>query len=74
MGYLYNQLTDDIGAPPDHGGYRSRVAGAGPQAGWRFLLGRVAVDVNLRGYAEFAAQNRAQGVNSWLTVSFSPAR
>jgi len=34
----------------------------------------VAVDVNLRGYAEFAAQNRAQGVNSWLTVSFSPAR
>jgi hypothetical protein len=73
VGYLYNQITDDIGAPPELGGYRSRVAGAGPQAGGRFLLGRVAVDVNLRGYAEFAAQNRAQGVNSWLTVSFSPA-
>jgi hypothetical protein len=50
------------------------VAGAGSQAGWRFVVGKVAVDVNLRGYSEFAAQNRAQGVNSLLTVSFSPAR
>jgi hypothetical protein len=74
VGYFYNQLTDDIGAPPELGGYRSRVAGAGPQAGWRFLVGKVAVDVNLRGYAEFAAQNRTQGTNAWLTVSFSPAR
>jgi hypothetical protein len=47
--------------------------GAGPQAGWRFFVGNVAVDVNLRGYYEFAAQNRPQGANAWLTVSFSPA-
>ncbi len=73
VGYFYNQVSDDSGAPPELAGYRSRVAGAGPQAGWRFFVGNVAVDVNLRGYAEFAAQNRPQGTNAWLTVSFSPA-
>lgn len=73
VGYIYNQISDDAGAPPDFGGYRSRVMGVGPQAGWRLFVGKVAVDVNLRGYYEFAAQNRPQGANAWLTVSFSPA-
>jgi hypothetical protein len=73
VGYIYNQISDDAGAPANLGGYRSRVMGAGPQGGWRFFLGKVAVDVNLRGYYEFAAQNRPQGANGWLTVSFSPA-
>ena len=73
VGYIYNQISDDAGAPADFGGYRSRVMGVGPQAGWRLFVGKVAVDVNLRGYYEFAAQNRPQGANAWLTVSFSPA-
>jgi len=73
VGYIYNQISDDSGAPANLGGYRSRVMGVGPQGGWRFFLGKVAVDVNLRGYYEFAAQNRPQGANAWLTVSFSPA-
>ena len=64
---------DDVGAPPDLGGHRSRVAGAGPQLGWHFQASKVAVDVNLRGYAEFASQNRPEGWNAWLSVTFSSA-
>jgi len=29
--------------------------------------------VNLKGYGEFAAQNRAEGWNAWLTFVISPA-
>ncbi len=74
VGYLLNQLTDDEGAPADLGGHRSRVAGVGPQLGWSFRAGKVNVDVNLRGYAEFAAQNRPEGWNAWLSVTFSRAQ
>ena len=73
-GYLYNQVSPETGGPPVLGDFRSRVAGAGPQAGWSFTAGAVAVDVNLRGYKEFAAQNRPEGWNGWLTVSLSAAR
>ena len=74
VGYLYNQLSPDTGGPALLGDFRSRVAGAGPQAGWSFTAGPVAVDVNLRGYKEFAAQNRPEGWNAWLTVSLSAAK
>jgi len=73
-GYLFNQLSPDTGGPARLGDFRSRVAGAGPQAGWSFTAGPVAVDVNLRGYKEFAAQNRPEGWNAWLTVSLSAAK
>ena len=69
VGYLYNQLGSDVGAPAALGGFRSRVAGAGPQAGWTFTVGRWAIDLNLRGYAEFAAENRPAGWNAWLVVT-----
>jgi len=69
VGYLYNQLSDDIGAPPQLGGFRSRVAGVGPQVGWSFTIGRLAIDLNLRAYSEFAAENRPQGWNAWLVVT-----
>ena len=49
------------------------VAGVGPQAGWTFTVGGVAIDVNLRGYKEFAAQNRPEGWNAWLTLSLARA-
>jgi hypothetical protein len=75
VGYFFDQLSPDTGGPPSLGGFYSRVAGAGPQAGWSFAAGPVAVDVNLRGYKEFAAQNRPQGWTAWLTVSLSaPSR
>jgi hypothetical protein len=74
VGYLYNQLSPDTGGPALLGDFGSRVAGAGPQAGWSFALGPVAVDLNLRGYKEFAAQNRPEGWNVWLTFSLSAAK
>jgi hypothetical protein len=74
VGYLYTQLSPDTGGPALLGDFRSRVAGAGPQAGWSFTAGPIAVDVNLRGYKEFAAQNRPEGWNVWLTVSLSAAK
>ena len=36
VGYVYDQLTGDSGAPPALGGFRSRVAGVGPQSGFSF--------------------------------------
>ena len=74
VGYFYNQISPDTGGPALLDGFRSQVAGAGPQVGWSFTAGPVAVDVNLRGYKEFAGQNRPEGWNAWLTVSLSTAR
>lgn len=73
-GYFYNQVSPDTGGPALLGDFRSRVAGVGPQVGWSFTAGAVAVDVNVRGYKEFAAQNRPEGWNAWLTVSLSANR
>ena len=74
VGYLYNQVSPDTGANARLGGFQSRVAGAGPQVGWSFAAGGLAVDVNLRGYKEFAAQNRPEGWNAYLTLSLSAAK
>jgi len=68
-GYYYQQLSSDLYAPADLGAHLSRVAGAGPQAGWSFRSGGVEVDVNVRGYAEFAAENRPGGYTAWFTVT-----
>ena len=72
--YLYQQLTGDQGAPADLGAHISRVAGVGPQAGWSFRAGGVEVDVNVRAYAEFAAENRPAGYAAWFTVTLSQAK
>jgi hypothetical protein len=69
VGYLFKQLSGDVGAPTDLAAHLSRVAGAGPQAGWSFRTGTVEVDVNVRAYAEFAAENRPQGYAAWFTVT-----
>jgi len=73
-GYFYQQLTGDQGAPPDLGAHISRVAGVGPQAGWSFRAGGVEVDVNVRAYAEFAAENRPAGYAAWFTVTLSQVK
>ena len=74
VGYYLQQLTDDFGAPPSFGGFRSRIAGVGPQIGYIFPMGdKLQGYVNLKGYWEFAAQNRPEGWNTWLTFAISPA-
>jgi hypothetical protein len=54
------------------GGFRSRVVGVGPQIGFLFPVGDMQGYLNLKGYGEFAAENRPAGWNTWLTFSISP--
>jgi hypothetical protein len=72
VGYGYQQITDDFGAHPILGGFRSRVLGIGPQIGVLFPVGDMQGYLNLKGYGEFDAANRASGWNTWLTFSISP--
>jgi hypothetical protein len=72
VGYYYQQITGDSGEGAVLGDFESRVAGIGPQMGYLFPAGNVEGYVNLKGYYEFAAQNRPEGWNVWLTLAFSP--
>jgi hypothetical protein len=73
VGYVYNQLTGDSGSGDHVGPFESRVVGVGPQIGYIFLLGNMQGYLNLKGYGEFDAHDRASGYNAWLTLSISPA-
>lgn len=73
VAYIYNQLGSDTGGSARLGDFRSRVAGAGPQIGWSFTGRDLAFDVNIRGYKEFAARNRPEGWNAYLTLSIGAA-
>ena len=73
VGYAYEQLTDDSGASPQLGGFRSRVLGVGPQIGYIFPVGGMQGFLGAKVYGEFDAANRAHGWNSWLTFSISEA-
>jgi hypothetical protein len=72
VGYYFQQLTPDRGQPPILGAFKSRVAAVGPQIGYLFPIGNMQGYVNLKGYGEFAAENRPQGWNAWLTLAISP--
>ena len=74
VGYFFNQVSPDSGGPELLGGFQSRVAGAGPQVGWSLQFGRLATHFNVRGYKEFAADNRPEGWNVYFTMSLSRAR
>jgi len=74
VGYLYGQLSGDSGGNARLGEFRSSIMGAGPQAGYAFTVGRVAVDLSLRSYWEFAAYNRPEGWNAFLVLSLSRHR
>ena len=72
VGYFFQQITPDNGAAAFLGTNETRVAGIGPQIGYLFPVGNLQGYVNLKGYWEFAAENRASGWNTWLTLSLSP--
>ena len=69
VGYYYQQLTGDSGSGAQLGDFESRVAGIGPQLGYFFPLGGSMAYLSLKGYYEFAAENRPEGWNAWVTVS-----
>jgi hypothetical protein len=71
VGYAYQQITDDFGQPAILGGFRSRVFGIGPQIGYNFQISDKQAVLGLRGYREFAAENRPSGWNTFLTFSIS---
>jgi hypothetical protein len=73
VGYLYNQIGCDSGSGDRVGCFQSRVAGIGPQVGFIFPVGNMQGFLGVKGYWEFAAQNRPEGWNTWLTFAISPA-
>ena len=74
VGYLYNQISCNSGAGDRLGCFESRVAGIGPQIAYIFPLSEHYQGyLNLKGYKEFAAENRPDGWNVWLTFAISPA-
>jgi len=74
VGYWYNQLSCDSGAGNRVGCFESRVVGIGPQIGYVIPLSKEWQGyINVKGYGEFAAQNRPDGWNAWLTFAISPA-
>jgi hypothetical protein len=73
VGYLYNQASCDGGSGDRVGCFQSRVAGAGGQLGYTIPMGELEGNVNVRAYKEFAAANRPEGWNVWLTYTLSPA-
>ena len=73
VGYVYQQVTADSGQAPILGDFKSRVLGVGPQIGFIFPVGTMQGYLNLKGYKEFAAENRPEGWNAWVTFQISPA-
>lgn len=73
VGYVFQQLTGDSGSGAVLGPFKSRVAAVGPQIGYLFPIEDKQGYVNLKGYKEFAAENRPEGWNVWLTFQISNA-
>jgi hypothetical protein len=74
VGYWYNQLSCDSDSGDRVGCFESRVVGIGPQFGYVIPISKEWQGyINIKGYKEFAAQNRPDGWNAWLTFAVSPA-
>ena len=73
VGYLYNQASCDGGSGDRVGCFQSRVASAGGQLGYTIPMGQLEGNVTVKAYKEFAAANRPEGWNVWLTYTLSPA-
>jgi hypothetical protein len=73
VGYVYKEIGCDSGSGDRVGCFQSQVVGIGPQLTFLFPVGNVQGYLNLKGYKEFAAQNRPDGWNAWLTFAISPA-
>jgi len=61
-GHFFQQVTDDFGAPFVLDGFRSRIAGIGPQIGFLVSDRGHAGLFGLKGCKEIAAQNRPRRV------------
>ena len=59
--YVYKERGCDSGAGDRVGCIQSQVVVVGPQIGFIFPVGDMQGYINLKGYKEFAAENRADG-------------
>jgi hypothetical protein len=73
VGYVYREIGCDSGSGDRVGCFQSQVAGIGPQIGFIFPVGSMEGYLNFKGYKEFAAENRPDGWNAWVTFSISQA-
>jgi hypothetical protein len=73
VGYVYKEIGCDSGSGDRLGCFQSQVVGVGPQVGFIFPVGDKQGYLNLKGYKEFAAENRPEGWNAWVTLVISPA-
>ena len=73
VGYFYQQLTADRGYLQTLCPFESQIIGVGPQIGYLFPVRNMQGYLNLKGYDEFDAHDRAEGYNIWLTLALSPA-
>jgi hypothetical protein len=73
VGYVYKEIGCDSGSGDRVGCFQSQVVGIGPQLTYLFPVGTWQGYLNLKAYKEFAAENRADGWNAWLTFVISPA-
>src|SRR5262245_31500762 len=74
VGYVYKEIGCDSGSGDRVGCFQSQVVGIGPQLTYLFPISKEWQGyVNVKGYKEFAAENRADGWNAWLTFQISPA-
>jgi hypothetical protein len=73
VGYVYKEIGCDSGSGDRVGCFQSQVVGVGPQIGFIFPVGNLQGYLNFKGYREFAAENRPDGWNAWVTFVISPA-
>ena len=72
VGYVYRQLSCDSGAGDRVGCFKSQVVGIGPQIAFILPMGPVQGYLNFKAYKEFAAENRPDGWNAWVTLALTP--
>jgi len=73
VGYVYKEIGCDSGTGDRVGCFQSQVASIGPQIGFLFPVGNMQGYLNFKAYKEFAAEDRPDGWNAWVTFSLSPA-
>ena len=74
VGYVYKQVGCDTGTGDRVGCFLSQVVGVGPQIGFIVPVGTTTqAYLNVKGYREFAAENRPHGWNAWVSLTLSPA-
>ena len=73
VGYIYKEIGCDSGSGNRVGCFQSQVVGVGPQMGFIFPVGDMQGYLNVKAYKEFAAENRPEGWNAWVTFVISPA-